>query len=189
MKRINKYEIFLFIFSVIILVSCSTTTRYEILSTIFDGVPNPNAKQKEIADSLKADTLFTKNKLLTAKIKKTDFFYHPPYRKRLCNACHNVDKGNKLVKPMPGLCYTCHKNMTGKDPVIHGPVAMGDCLACHNPHLAKNKFLLKRKGRALCLYCHNPAVINKDKIHFASEELDCLDCHNPHSGKNKFLLN
>jgi len=189
MKKVLKYKIFLYIFGVIIIVSCSSSARYKILSSIFDGVPDPNARQKEISDSLKTDSLLTKKKLVTARNKKPSFIYHPPYQNRLCKACHNISRGNKLLKPVPELCFKCHEDITAKNPVIHGPVAMGDCVVCHSPHLAKYKFLLKRKGNALCHYCHNQEDLSKNKMHFAIEEHDCLDCHNPHSGKDRFLLN
>ena len=188
MKRIYIYEILFFFLSVIIITACSATTRYQVLSSIFDGVPNPNAKQKEISDSLLVDTLYTRSNL-TAAIKEPEFIYHPPYQNRMCGGCHNKLKGNELIKSIPDLCYNCHENLTGKNPALHGPVAMGDCNVCHSPHLAKNKFLLVRKGRELCLHCHELNQINENKNHFAVEEYECLDCHDPHSGKDRFLLN
>ena len=188
-KRVYIYEVLFFFLSVIIIAACSATTRYQVLSTIFDGVPDPNAKQKEISDTLKVDTLLTKNNLKTSAVKKSEFIYHPPYQNRMCAACHNMQMCNALIKSIPDLCYKCHENLTGKNPSLHGPVAMGECGVCHSPHLSKNKFLLVRKGRDLCLYCHEATYVFENKNHFATEEYACLDCHDPHSGKDRYLLN
>ena len=184
-----KYYSFLISLVVLLVSACSTTSRYQILSTFFDGVPNPNQKQIELSDSVKVDSLNTKDELKANEKKAPEFIYHPPYRNRMCSGCHNILKGNELNKPIPELCYNCHENITEKNPALHGPVAMGDCQVCHSPHLAKNKFLLKRSGRELCFYCHNEAEILENKNHFAAEEYGCLDCHDPHSGKDRFLLN
>jgi predicted CXXCH cytochrome family protein len=189
MKRIYIHELIFIILAVCILAACSATTRYQVLSTIFDGVPDPNAKQKQISDSLNVDTLFTNNNIKTGTIKEPEFIYHPPYQNRMCNGCHDMQRGNALIKPIPDLCYRCHENITEKNPALHGPVAMGDCNVCHSPHLAKNKFLLIRKGRDLCFHCHETTYIYENKNHFATEEYDCLDCHDPHGGKDRFLLN
>ncbi len=194
MLRLNKYifNTLLLLYAVTVIVSCSASARYKILSTVFDGVPDPNARQKEIIDSLKIDSLLAKNKLILTKKKAVNqndmYFFHPPYQNRMCKECHNVTEGNKLVKEVPALCYTCHEDLTEKNPALHGPVAMGNCIVCHSPHLARFKNLLKRNGNDLCFFCHESEDINNSKSHFATEEYDCLDCHNPHSGKNRFLL-
>ena len=189
MKRVYFSEFIIVILTVFIIAACSATSRYQLLSGIFDGVPNPNEKQKQITESSNIDTLSTKGNLEAVKNKEPEFIYHPPYRNRMCAGCHDMQKGNALIKPIPSLCYKCHENITEENPAIHGPVAMGDCGACHSPHLAKNKFLLVRKGRDLCLHCHEATYVYENKNHFATEEYDCLNCHNPHSGKDRFLLN
>lgn len=171
------------------LFSCSVSTKHQILTTFFDGVPDPNAKPKAIVDSLKLDSLAN---LKNEKVKidnEPKYIFHPPYKNRLCKDCHNLENSNQLIKSIPGLCYKCHENFSDKNPSLHGPVAMGDCQVCHSPHFAENKFLLKRTGRDLCLSCHESTYVYENKHHFATEEYQCLDCHNPHSGKDRFLLN
>ena len=188
MKRVYIYELILVTISVLIITACSATTKYQVLSTLFDGVPDPNAKQKEIADTVITAAQVPPKKTNLAEVKKPEFIYHPPYQNRMCSACHNMQLGNALIKPIPDLCYKCHENLTGKNPALHGPVAMGECSVCHSPHLSKNKFLLVRKGRELCLHCHEATYVFENKNHFATEEYACLDCHDPHSGKDRFLL-
>lgn len=189
MKKDYQNNLLLILLAILLLAACSATTRYQILSGIFDGVPDPNAKLKEISDSTKVDTSFTQKDLLPTKILEPKFIYHPPYQNRMCYGCHNMQMGNALIKPIPDLCYNCHENITEENSVLHGPVAMGDCNVCHSAHLAENKFLLKRKSRDLCLFCHEVEAVNENKNHFATEEYECLDCHDPHSGKDRFLLN
>ena len=68
MKKDYRNNFLLIFLAILLLVACSATTRYQILSGIFDGVPDPNAKLKEISDSTKIDTSFTKKKLRPTKI-------------------------------------------------------------------------------------------------------------------------
>ena len=38
---------------------------------------------------------------------------------------------------------------------VHGPVAMGDCIACHDPHQSDAKFQMRKPTTsALCFSCH-----------------------------------
>ncbi len=37
---------------------------------------------------------------------------------------------------------------------MHGPVAAGKCMDCHDPHASDNAGLLKKEPAALCLDCH-----------------------------------
>ena len=189
MKRVYFLEFIIIILAAIIIAACSATSRYQILSGVFDGVPDPNVKQKTISDSLNKDNQSIQQTSIINKDKEPEFIYHPPYRNRMCSGCHDMQKGNALVKSIPDLCYKCHENITEENPALHGPVAMGDCNACHSPHLANFKFLLQREGRDLCLHCHEETYVYENKNHFATEEHGCLDCHNPHSGKDRFLLN
>lgn len=188
MKRVYIYDLIFIVLTVIIITACGSTTKYQVLSTFFDGVPDPNEKQKELTDTIKTTQMLSNQKPKLSTAKKPEFIYHPPYQNRMCSACHNIQLGNALAKPIPELCYNCHENLTGKNPALHGPVAMGECSVCHSPHLSKNKFLLVRKGRDLCLHCHEATYVFENKNHFATEEYACLDCHDPHSGMDRFLL-
>ena len=85
---------------------------------------------------------------------------HPPAES--CDSCHesieaqHPQKGNKtfkLVSEPPGLCTTCHDDITNF-PHMHGPVSAGDCTACHTPHASDIKPLLLKKDDQLCAECH-----------------------------------
>jgi len=42
-----------------------------------------------------------------------------------------------LIAQEPELCYNCNDDYTVSASFIHGPVAVGQCLFCHNPHKSK----------------------------------------------------
>ena len=84
MKRVYLNEFIIAVLTVCIIAACSATSRYQILSGVFDGVPDPNAKQKLVSDSLNTDTLSTIHSPTTVAEKEPEFIYHPPYRNRMC---------------------------------------------------------------------------------------------------------
>ena len=90
----------------------------------------------------------------------------------VCTPCHRPHKDYTPEKHNSGsftmaakgkeLCFICHENlqksMTGK--FIHGPVAMGDCIACHDPHQSDAKFSMKKPTTsALCFGCHQQTLV------------------------------
>jgi predicted CXXCH cytochrome family protein len=68
-------------------------------------------------------------------------------------------------------------------PAPHTPAAQGKCTACHEPHGAAKKNLLKADGAALCRICHETIGKEGDTIHAPVGENDCVSCHDPHGGK------
>ena len=64
-----------------------------------------------------------------------DRFFHAPDQEAECAGCHRLEVGPEdrvYDKPDTVLCYSCHREMTtGK--YIHGPAAVWNCLACHDP--------------------------------------------------------
>lgn len=114
-ERNQKNRIlFLYSTAVVILFSCSSSTKHQILSTFFDGVPDPNAKPKAIVDSLKADSLANIKNENYKTVNEVKFVFHPPYKNRLCKDCHNLERSNQLTKPIPDLCYKCHEKFSKK---------------------------------------------------------------------------
>ncbi len=186
-EKKNRKKLIILFLIILLSYSCSSSTNYQILSTFFDGVNDPNEKPKEKTDSLKVKQTVEFKTQKNNVIEKT-YIYHPPFKNRLCKDCHNLELSNQLVLAVPNLCYKCHENYSQKNPSLHGPVAMGNCKVCHSPHFAENKFLLIRTGRNLCLHCHESTYVYENKHHFATDEYQCLDCHDPHSGKDRFLL-
>ena len=131
-----------------------------------------------------------------------------------CTTCHaELDAGStphkykdKSKSPMglsaegPALCAKCHDDKLFRGKVVHGPVAAGMCMGCHDPHSSDNQGLLKKKPATLCLDCHpdiakGPHVIagfsrsghplGNDKKEAADplrpgKTFYCASCHEPH---------
>ncbi len=175
-----------FVAGILLITACSPETRYNVLSFIFDGVPDPNLTNiNPLNDSVnKADS--TKILNIASNTVKPEFTFHQPYIDKDCNACHNNNMG-QVLETQPKLCYTCHDNFEDTYTNIHGPTAGGYCTSCHNPHKSKLPKLLTRKGKDLCLFCHDPKISDND-IHSIVETSDCTSCHNPHGEDNTFFL-
>jgi predicted CXXCH cytochrome family protein len=81
-------------------------------------------------------------------------------------------------------CVTseCHKDV--KDyKVIHGPVNVNACDACHKLEDAKqHKFTLYRSKAETCTFCHKVEIADMPVVHKPVTQGDCLGCHNPHGG-------
>jgi predicted CXXCH cytochrome family protein len=140
-----------------------------------------------------------------------------------CGTCHaeldasalpHKTKG-KIAKGLsaegPALCAKCHENKLFEGKIVHGPVAAGLCLGCHDPHDSDNQGLLKKKPAALCLDCHpdiakGPHVIagfsrsghplgNDKKVVpdplRPGKSFYCASCHEPHRSElpklNRFV--
>jgi predicted CXXCH cytochrome family protein len=118
---------------------------------------------------------------------------HGPQRK--CEICHGEQDENqiasaevKLVAEPPQLCFKCHPETDYSDSTetVHGPLAVGACLFCHDPHLSKNKHLLRKPVPELCYGCHDKNAIDLIADHSGADA--CLSCHKGHSSPKKSLL-
>lgn len=134
---------------------------------------------------------------------------------KACSACHpQIDKFPKLHEPsgtydcfrchetaykptrfiiatsQVGLCGLCHQSFAtkilGSSKYVHGPVATGSCVICHDPHGGVSKGFTREKITTLCMRCHADTVARgvKNGLH---EDLDCTDCHDPHGADNPEL--
>ena len=89
------------------------------------------------------------------------------------------------------LCLECHPDsasMMSKS-VVHQPVKLGMCTACHNPHASKHSKLLGESLKELCYKCHDKK--KNFSGNFTHEPIDkggCIECHDPHASNNKKLL-
>jgi predicted CXXCH cytochrome family protein len=128
-------------------------------------------------------------------------YVHGPIGAGVCTPCHRPhkdytpEKHNAASFTMAAkgkdLCFICHENlkqkMSGK--FIHGPVAMGDCIACHDPHQSDANFSMKKPTTsALCFGCHENKMTIKAFLHGPVAAGDCNVCHNPHASDFKFQL-
>lgn len=91
-------------------------------------------------------------------------------------------------------CITsnCHTQMD-KVKYLHGPVAAGECAACHGSapkHISNpEKYKFKQISRVSekCYSCHEKFKPKKF-VHSPVENGECLACHNPHGSDHKFQL-
>jgi len=88
-------------------------------------------------------------------------------------------------------CFSCHDRASFQKRVKHEPASGGDCLACHNPHVARFESLLQEQVKDLCYSCHAEEAEKQVRgiVHEPVREGECLKCHNPHASDHKGLLN
>jgi len=135
-----------------------------------------------------------------------------------CTSCHTIenreDASYIVVKQSKTIiCFECHGPEVFS--YSHFPYASGDCLRCHNPHVAANPRLLRAKVNELCLKCHQrspesvpsrylPTIVltADDRLGHPYErhpvrgsrdpltgvELSCISCHRAHGGGKLHLL-
>jgi predicted CXXCH cytochrome family protein len=166
---------------------CDPLTVHKVTSTIFDGVPSLPPAQEYCQD-------FEQKKAVEAKLpqqteKKADTAsYHPPYKAKQCNRCHDKTKDSGLIKPKNEICFVCHPKIVSNS-FAHGPAAVGSCLECHDPHSSPNPSLLKNERAKVCVACHKETRLAEamhDKV--TASGLFCMDCHNPHAGSARYFL-
>jgi predicted CXXCH cytochrome family protein len=94
-----------------------------------------------------------------------------------------------MTRPKNETCTFCHKLDLQDNPVIHKPVASGDCLPCHDPHGgATGKFLRGSSMSQLCNQCHKDMTDGKKFVHGPVAAGACEACHQPHASQNPKLL-
>jgi predicted CXXCH cytochrome family protein len=84
------------------------------------------------------------------------------------------------------VCLACHKDQSAKKHV-HGPVAAGACVLCHEPHSAWQAKLLVEKPDKLCVSCHTEMIPKPDKarhVHPPAQD-NCTACHDAHTSNFK----
>ena len=173
-----------------LLTGCNQHARYQVLHTLFDGVPHPDDVRRGEAADLEAplDEQVRLRKLRPLTIR----YRHPSGGSAAgeCSLCHGDTKA--LVIPGKDMCVKCHTHVKEKWSFIHGPAVL-DCIVCHDPHESKVRSLLKVMGNELCFACHyrqNREDAYKAEAHEEVEgkEFLCLDCHDPHGGNDRFFV-
>lgn len=168
---------------------CDPLTVHKVSSTIFDGVPSmPPAEQycQEFHEKKVAEQASVV-KTASGEVKKV-VNGHPPYKEKRCNDCHDKSQDSGLIKPRDQICFVCHPNIM-KKAFVHGPVAVGSCLDCHDPHSSAEVALLKVEKKKLCVVCHKEKRV-ADSMHtkVTDSGMACTDCHDPHDGEAKYFL-
>ncbi|MHC4083647.1 MAG: cytochrome c3 family protein [Planctomycetota bacterium] len=187
--RVSFKAIVITILTVIVttVLSCDEEERYKTLTFFFDGVPP--LKSDDVNDVNSPDKVGQKS----LKRNVPTFNVHEP--SKVCENCHDMTKKPRwatpeFVKEPLQLCYDCHpnSNYSGSVDYVHGPVAIGDCMRCHNPHRSKQEHLLKIPVPDVCYRCHEKADMESIEEHPAELLSECLDCHVGHSSPARGLL-
>lgn len=155
---------------------CSNAKHHRVLALFFDGVPDPEAVVVSATPAIRT----------SVGRKLVQPGEHGPYAAKLCDSCHDSKATNALVAPAEQLCVRCHELGAAKA-YVHGPLASGGCLVCHDPHRSANRYLLVSASDGFCLHCHDRSALSAVAGH-AGETADCTDCHEAHMADRKFLL-
>ncbi|MHC4726808.1 MAG: cytochrome c3 family protein, partial [Planctomycetota bacterium] len=176
----------LLVFLGIFVLSCDEVESHNVLTFFFEGVP-PLGQ-----DQLTEELVGSGSTQLSQTRPKQIWFVHQP--RKDCTLCHDKSRQRVfspktyLIKPVPELCYECHADYTTSASYVHGPVSVGQCLLCHNPHRSRIEHLLKEPQPQLCYLCHNIDAVKLIPAHLVKEQFICTDCHNAHTSSIKYLL-
>lgn len=173
------------------LLGCDRMTRYKVLTFFFEGVPSPDGKypgaEPNIVTVRNVDRINAKNANAMATnadqwgqrlSSRHDFV-------KECDKCHLGDLRSgrqELKKPVPNLCYSCHTDLHQAGDYLHGPLNVGECVFCHDPHQSTYIHLQKAPQPDLCYRCHQRQDIEVVPGHQELLEKVCTDCHDPHGG-------
>lgn len=119
---------------------------------------------------------------------------HPILRTAGCVACHTeaherAAKQKRFLSAKGAeLCFGCHDKKNFSHEVKHPPVAEGQCLSCHDPHMSENPHLLIKNIPELCFNCHSQAKFENRSVHSPVAGGNCASCHTVHGGSVKKLL-
>jgi predicted CXXCH cytochrome family protein len=106
-----------------------------------------------------------------------------------CESCH-VPKTRDAHAFDDKKCSVCHQMVKKNDKFVHGPVAAGECLACHDPHGSDEPAQVRVFGSDLCQKCHvdMKARLAEKRFTHAPVKEDCATCHNPHASPSKYQI-
>lgn len=169
----------------LLLASCEQEGRHKVLTFFFDGVP-------PLGGAAAASKSSDPNGTTAGTAPVENWSVHEPVKD--CTQCHGRQPRRgfsskvQLVAEVPQLCHQCHSKFTALEGWVHGPVAAGDCLLCHNPHRTRTEFLLKKPIPELCYQCHEARAIHLIDKHSQPSHAHCTDCHDGHASVTKPLL-
>ena len=189
-----KWGVLLLVLSTLVCFGgCGPANRHKVLSTIFDGVPSlPSEEQlcQDFVQRMAQSEESGQGALKSGEDSAKPGSEHKPYAEKRCSDCHSktMDEQGGLIRPKRELCFVCHGDLLQGE-FVHGPVAVGDCLACHLPHNSPNEALLKKGKNELCALCHQEkrlAITMHDRL--AARKFACGECHDPHAGHARYFL-
>ena len=156
---------------------CSVERDYKVLSFFFDGVPDPEARQRALETGVGKVDITT----------SPTYTVHKPYAAEQCSECHGGR--SRLTKRDSSLCLKCHKDEPTRYERMHGPVAAIACLWCHEPHESAYSTLLRDKPNAVCGLCHEAGALDSARVpEHADASRECLSCHDGHGGTQRYFL-
>lgn len=185
LSRTVSISVVLLISLGILLVSCDEAKHRDVLTFFFDGAEPSMPEGVENGH-------FDPDGRLARAAQSPVWYVHEP--RKDCTNCHlergkgRISMEGFLLAPVPQLCFKCHTDYTVSASFVHGPVAVGQCLFCHDHHKSRVKHLLKEAEPNLCHRCHDAAAIAAMPAHSPPQPAACTDCHNPHSSSVKALL-
>jgi predicted CXXCH cytochrome family protein len=164
-----------------------------MLTFFFDGVP-PSERQVTISDKGPVDANIQDGTTrLVEETAEPTIFVHEPW-KDCSSLCHGkrqkgvFSREVGLTAQAPELCYKCHSDYTASEGWVHGPVAVGECLECHEHHKSNNRHLLKKPEPEVCYQCHDVRIVESAPEHSGKLSMGCTNCHEAHTGPDKRLL-
>lgn len=187
MNNFGKLTVFCISLSCLVLTGCPKKVKDKFLRTFFDGVPASEELPKApTAQSKTKESEPAKKETKVIRQKEPLLFSHPPFSENQCDSCHDNKSSQKLTAQGKKLCFTCHDDFTKDKKIVHFPVSDGDCVACHDPHQAVQKSLLKKPILLICFTCHDEKDVRSNPVH--EDQNVCVDCHNPHASNEEKLL-
>ena len=176
----------------IALLGCDRVARHKVLTFFFEGVPpldsdsqveemEATVEESEAAAALKEEAVKVARQRVSSKHKVG----------KDCGQCHLEQGGwdrERLIEPLPDLCYSCHTDYSTAGGYLHGPVAAGDCVFCHDSQQTKYVHLQKQPQPKLCYQCHLQEDIASVADHQDKQHEICTECHDPHAGSTRDFL-
>jgi predicted CXXCH cytochrome family protein len=96
-----------------------------------------------------------------------------------------VARPTAAVEPAGCVTAECHANVKAY-PVVHAPIEMNACDACHKAtDVTKHTFTARREGADACKFCHEFDLTGIPVVHLPVTRGECLGCHNPHGGADR----
>jgi predicted CXXCH cytochrome family protein len=176
----------------LVLLSCTPEEKHRVLTFFFDGVPPLHPIEvKAKPGATPATPAPQVTKVARPEPPRVVWYEHEPASDRKkCGECHDLKASFRLFKPVAELCITCHQETTREHPRMHGPVAVGDCAACHEAHRSPYRHVLRAPAPKLCLTCHESTPAGESTLGCkrASDEAACTTCHSAHGARDPFFL-
>ncbi len=113
---------------------------------------------------------------------------HRPELEARCVGCHaSLDAGAPATSAG---CRACHGDLLERR-YTHGPVAKGECLACHSTSDGATRLGVRWPIQETCFKCHvdiSAAMQSKAVRHGPAAAGRCTTCHDPHGSPTPFWL-